>query len=94
MNSNILETNKIYKAKILETHTNDFYKIAIKVSNCFYNYYSNFICKITNNNIDLTHLNTLLNQYHQELYVKVININKIITVEIKIKELNQYINLF
>jgi len=94
MNSNILETNKIYKAKILEIYTNDLYKIAIKVCCCFYYYYSNFICKITNNNLDLTQLNTLLNQYHQELYVKVIDINKIVTVEIKIKELNQYINLF
>ena len=36
----------------------------------------------------------LLNQYQQELYVKIININKIITVEIKTKELNQYVNLF
>ena len=94
MNSNILETNKIYKAKILEIYSNDLYKIAIKVYSCFYNYYSNFICKITNNNLNLTELNTLLNQYHQELYVKVININKIIIVEIKIKELNHYINLF
>ena len=94
MNSSILETNKIYKAKILEIYTNDFYKIAIKVSNCFYKYYYNFICKITNNNLNVTQLNTLLNQYHQELYVKIIKINKFITVEIKIKELNQYINLF
>jgi hypothetical protein len=94
MNSNILKTNKIYKAKILEMYTNNLYKIAIKVCHCFYNYYSNFICKIENNNINKTELNTLLNQYHQELYIKVIAINKIINVEIKIKELNQYINLF
>ena len=94
MYSNILERNKIYKAKILEIYTNDFYKIALKVSNCFYNYYSEFICKIINNNLNQTQLNTLLNQYHQELYVKIININKIVIVEINIKELNQYINLF
>ena len=93
MNSNILETNKIYKAKILENHINDFYKIAIKVNKCFYNYYSNFICKIKRD-IDITKLNTLLNQHHKNLYVRIINICKVITVEIKIKDLDQYINLF
>lgn len=94
MDSNLLEINKIYKAKIIEEYKNDFYQIAIKISHYFYSYDYNFICKIINNKFDITQLNTLLNQYQQELYVKIININKIITVEIKTKELDQYINLF
>ena len=93
MKSNIIENNKIYKAKIFEVYSKDIYKIELKLNNYFYYYYSNYLCKIINN-YDLTKLNTILNQFQQELYVKVIDINKMLTVELKIKEEDQYVNLF
>ena len=94
MNSNILETNKIYKAIVLEAYSKDLYKIGIMLNSYFSTYYINYVCNIINNDNDLTKINTIINQFHQDLYVKIIKINKILTVEFKIKELNQYINIF
>jgi len=94
MNIDILETNNIYKARVIEIYSKDVYKIELRFSNYFYYYYYDYLCKIKNNNLDLTKMNTIINQYHRELYVKIIKINKMLTVEIKIKDLNQYVNLF
>ena len=94
MNIDILETNNIYKARVIEIYSKDLYKIELRFSNYFYYYYYDYVWKIKHNIFDLTKTNTIINQYHQELYVKIIEINKILTVEIKIKELSQYVNLF
>jgi len=91
----MIENNKLYKAKIFEVYSNNIYKIELKLNNYIYYYYNYYLCKISNNNeYDLTKINTILNQFQQNLYVKVIAINKMLTVEIKVREEDQYINLF
>jgi len=95
MYSRMIENNKLYKAKIFEVYSNNIYKIELKLNNYIYYYYNYYLCKISNNNeYDLTKINTILNQFQQNLYVKVIAINKMLTVEIKVREEDQYINLF
>jgi len=94
MNFDILEKNKIYKAKILEVYSKDCYKIAILIPKFYSNNYYTYVCIIKNSLDNSTKINTILNQYQLELYAKIIDINKILIVEIKIKELDQFVNLF